>query len=278
MTTGMVGNTSRLCIHTITTRPWSLEKAVKKYRDAGVKGISIWESHLNECKNAKASEVLDDSGLEIVSYVRGGFFTGLSKSLRLEAIDHNKKMIDQARSIKAGILVLVCGSSPGQSLEESRSQIENGIEAILPWAESNRVKLAVEPLHPVYTDTRSAVNTLKNANDLVERFNSASLGIALDIYHLWWDPELDAEIARCGKNNNIFAVHLSDWRLPTRDVLNDREVMGKGIIDIQHFINQVKIAGFDGYLEVEIFSNEYWAVNQDEFLSTIVESYKKYDI
>jgi sugar phosphate isomerase/epimerase len=245
---------------------------------AGIGGISVWESHLNEYQSNIVSGILNDSELEVVSYVRGGFFTGLSLSKRLEAIDHNKYLIEQAKSINSGILVLVGGSSPGQSLEESRKQIISGIETILPFAESASVKLALEPLHPVYADTRSAINTLRMANDLIEIFNSPYLGIALDIYHLWWDPDLDSEITRCGKNRKIFAVHLSDWRVPTRDILNDREIIGRGIIDIQSFINKVKSAGFNGFMEVEIFSDEYWAMDQDQFLIQIIEAYKKYQI
>lgn len=269
-------NLEKACLHTITTRPWSLEEAIQKYAESGIAGISVWRNYLDPIPIHVASKMLNDSGLEIISLVRGGFFTGLEKSARDKAIDQNKQMIEEADAIRASSLVLVCGSTPGQSLECSRDQIYQGIDAILPVAEKHKIRLAVEPLHPVYSDTRSAINTLRSANDLVENFKSPWLGLALDVYHLWWDPSLKNEIQRCGKNNHIFAVHLSDWRVPTRDILNDRELMGKGIIDIQEFINWVKEAGYSGMYEVEIFSDSYWSMNQDKFLHMIIDSLQSY--
>ena len=269
---------SRLCLHTITTKPWSLEQAVEKYLLSGIKGISVWRNALEGKNIHECDQLLKISGLEVVSLVRGGFFTGASKNIRLRAIDDNKRAIDEARNIEAGMLVLVCGATPGQSLQVSRDQIRLALEVLIPYAEENKVKLTVEPLHPMYADTRSAINTLKQANELAEYFNSPWLGVAFDVYHVWWDPDIEEQIKRCALNDNLYAVHLCDWKSPTRDMLNDREIMGKGIIEIQKIIDWIKNVQYDGYYEVEIFSEQYWQLDQDVFLQEIIESYLQYDI
>ncbi len=268
---------SRICLHTVTTKPWKLDIAIKKYLDNGIGGISVWRSYLHDFDMRVAANMLTESGLNVTSLVRGGFFTGFDEKTRLKSVEENKVMINEAKEINAGLLVLVCGSTPGQSLQVSRQQIRDGIEKILPHAEAVKVKLAIEPLHPVYSDSRSAINTLNQANNLVEDFQSPWLGIALDTYHVWWDPDLEKEIMRAGNNNNLFAVHLSDWRVPTRDILNDREIMGRGIINIQEIIDWAKSAGYRGMYEIEIFSDVYWSMDQDEFLSDILNSVDKYN-
>jgi len=269
---------SRLCIHTITTRDWELEKAVEKYVEKGIRGISVWRNYL-ESRNLKdVKALLASNKMNVVSLVRGGFFTGLNESDRVKAIDENKKAIEEAASIGAEMVVLVCGASPGQSLEVSRTQIQRGIESILPMAMDLEVKLAIEPLHPMYADTRSAVNTLNQANRMAETIDSEYVGVAIDVDHLWWDETLKQEILRCGRNNNIFAFHLCDWRNPTRDLLNDRTIMGEGVIPIQEIINMVREAGFNGFNEVEIFSDEHWAEDQDDFLEKIIRAYMRYKL
>ena len=126
---------------------------------------------------------------------------------------------------------------------------------LLPEAKAAGVKLAIEPLHPMYADTRSAINTLAQANDMAEALNSPWVGVAVDVYHLWWDPALENEIERCGRNNNLLAFHICDWKSPTIDMLNDRGLMGEGCIPIRKIRSWVEEAGFNGFIEVEIFSN-----------------------
>ncbi len=269
---------NRLCLHTITTKPWSLEKAVTKYQKAGIQGISVWRHYLEGHDLAECDRKIKKAGLECVALVRGGFFTGLKPEDRKKAIEENKKVIDEAAGIGAGMVVLVCGATPGQSLDTSRNQIREAIGTLLPYAEEQEVKLVVEPLHPMYADTRSAINTLEQANDLTEYFGSDWVGVALDVYHLWWDPDLKNQIMRCGENKNLYAVHLCDWRVPVRNILNDREIMGKGIIDLSSIIQWVKEAGYKGFYEVEIFSDHYWGMDQDRYLQQIIDAYLKYDI
>jgi sugar phosphate isomerase/epimerase len=134
--------------------------------------------------------------------------------------------------------------------------------------------LAIEPLHPMYADTRSAINTLAQANDMAEKLNSHWVGVAVDVYHLWWDSQLETEIMRCGKNNKLLAFHISDWKSPTVDILNDRGLMGEGCIPVRKIRSWVEATGFRGFNEVEIFSNEYWKLDQSVFLEKILTAYK----
>jgi sugar phosphate isomerase/epimerase len=162
---------------------------------------------------------------------------------------------------------------PGQPLHISREQIRAGIEAVLPHAEANRVRLAIEPLHPMYADDRSAVNTMAQANELAESIGSPGLGVAVDVYHQWWDPALPAEIDRCGRSGRLFAFHVCDWKTPTEDLLLDRGLPGEGCIDIRQIRGWMEAAGFAGFCEVEIFSRKYWASDQEEFLARIKRAY-----
>ena len=264
---------SRLCIHTITTRPWSIDEAARKYSEAGVKGISVWREVLDDRDSTGVGKMLNDHGLSIVSLCRGGFFPHRKTADRLEAIDDNKRVIDEAASLGAPLVVLVCGSSPHQLLEESRKQIVEGIQSILPHAEACGVKLAIEPLHPMYADKRSAINTLMQANDICEKFQSDSLGVVVDVYHVWWDPHLESEIRRSGRNGSLFAFHLCDWKTPTEDLLLDRGIMGEGCIPIPTIRGWMEESGFDGFHEVEIFSESYWEIDQDQFLERIIRAY-----
>ena len=190
---------SRLCIHTITTKPWKIEEAAKSYSMAGVKGITVWRDALEGRDIKQTGKMLHDYDLTIVSLCRGGFFAHKDVSKRKTAIDDNRKAIEEAAELGTSMLVLVCGADPFQPLEESRKQIRDGIATLVPEASAAGVKLTIEPLHPMYADTRSAINTLAQANELAEELNSPWVGIAVDVYHLWWDPFLEKEIRRAGE-------------------------------------------------------------------------------
>jgi len=272
----MLKDLDRLCIHTITTKPWNLQQAVEKYTKAGIKGISIWQDAAESYGVTKAAHLLKESNMDVVSYVRGGFFPNIDSANRQQAIDDNKKLIDDAATLGAELLVLVCGADPKQSLKSSRDQIQSGIEAIIPHAKQAGIRLGIEPLHPMYADTRSAINNLSQANTIAEAINDNSVGIVIDVYHLWWDELLEQEIIRCGQHKNIFAFHTCDWKVPTSDMLNDRGLMGEGCIQTRQIREWVDNAGFNGYIEVEIFSNHYWSQDQDIFLQNIIDSYLQY--
>ncbi|HLU90242.1 MAG TPA: sugar phosphate isomerase/epimerase family protein, partial [Cyclobacteriaceae bacterium] len=257
---------NKLCIHTITTKSWSVEEAAENYQRVGVKGISVWRQYLEGRDIVRTGDMLRSHDLEIVSLVRGGFFPSTSSDKRNRAIEDNKKAVDEAAALGAPMIVLVCGADPGQPLETSRAQIQAGIETVLPYAIDAGVKLAIEPLHPMYADTRSAVNTMGQANDMAEAIGSDHVGVAADVYHIWWDPDLRKELNRCGKNGNLYAFHICDWMSPTVDFLNDRGLMGEGCIPIRAIRGWAEEAGFTGFNEVEIFSDRLWATDQKEFL------------
>ncbi|MDK2971400.1 MAG: hypothetical protein PWP23_1155 [Candidatus Sumerlaeota bacterium] len=266
---------SRLCVHTMTTKPLSLRQCIDAYVQAGIPAITVWRNVLEGVGAEQAGAWLRESGLRVVSLCRGGFFPATSEEGRRKAIDDNRRAVDEAAAIGAPHVVLVCGAVPGLPLDESRRQITDGIAAVLPHAEQAGVRLAIEPLHPMYADDRSAVNTMRQANDMVEQLASKSVGVAVDIFHLWWDPELEAQIARCAALDALFAFHICDWRTPTRDLLNDRGLMGDGCIDIPSIRGWVEANGFRGFNEVEVFSTEYWGMNQQAYIEKIKAAYLK---
>ena len=267
---------SKLCVHTLTNKPWNLHQCVDNYHAAGIQGITIWRNVLDGQNLKECKQILDDHNMDVVSVARGGFFPSIEVSKRIEAIDDNLLAIEQSAAVGAPIIVLVCGADGRQSLEKSRDQIKEGILKILPEAQAAGVKLAIEPLHPMYAGDRSAINTLAQANDISEEINSDFVGVAVDVYHLWWDDNLQQEIIRCGDNDNLLAFHICDWKVPTTDFLNDRGLMGDGCINVPEIRGWVEETGFDGYNEVEIFSDKYWATDQIEYLEKIKNSYLKF--
>jgi len=264
---------SKLCVHTMTTKPWGIEDCVKNFSDAGIYAITIWRNVLAN-KNLKDVKILlDDHEMNVVSLCRGGFFPSVDAGKRESAIEDNLMAIEQAAGVGAPLIVLVGGAERGQSPEKSREQITEGIQRILPAARNAGIKLAIEPLHPMYAADRSAINTLKQANDIAEMINSEWVGVAVDVYHCWWDETLRQEIRRCAALNKLFAFHICDWNIPTTDLLNDRGLMGDGCINIQEIRGWVEDCGFKGFNEVEIFSDKYWANDQKAYLEKIKQAY-----
>lgn len=273
---------SRLCVHTITTKPWSIEEATDRYAAAGVRGITVWRQWLEGRNVAQVGDALRAGGLEVVSLCRGGFFPSPDAAGRRRAIEDNLRAVDEAEALRAPLIVLVCGAVPGQPLAESRRQIADGIAAVLDRAKEAGVKLGIEPLHPMYADSRSAINTVAQANDVCEAIGSPLVGVVVDVYHVWWDPDLKSQLRRCGRpsfpgdTGRVFAFHACDWRTPTEDMLNDRGLMGEGCIDVRGIRGWVEQNGFGGFVEVEVFSNRYWTMDQGEFLEKIKEAYLRH--
>ena len=169
---------------------------------------------------------------------------------------------------------MVCGAAPGQSLFASRAQIADGFRGILHHARACGVKLGIEPLHPMYADSRSAINTMRQAIDMSVGL-ADHLGVTADVFHIWWDDHLKADIARCGREKKLFSFHICDWKNQPSDMLNDRGLMGEGVIKVREIRGWVEDTGFHGFHEVEIFSNRYWAMDQDEYLKLIIEAYSQ---
>lgn len=262
---------SRLCVHSISLRPLSLPDIVKLFSEEGIPGITVWREHVEPLGTKEASQILRDSGLNVVSLCRGGFFPARSAAARTQARVDTLKAIDEAHEIGAPLLILVCGAAPKLDLNVARQQIADGIASVLPHAKQAGVKLAIEPLHPMYADTRSAIISLEQANNLVFSLNHPNLGVAIDVYHVWWDPYLKSEIDRA--RGHIFAFHVSDWRVPTRDLLYDRALMGEGCINIPEIRSWVEQSNFHGWIEVEILSEELWQQEPRTLLRRIKHAY-----
>jgi sugar phosphate isomerase/epimerase len=268
-----ISDLSRLCLHTMTTKPWNIAECIHNYAVRGIRHITIWRNALEGCNLIQVRRQLDAAEMKVASLCRGGFFAATERRKREEAITNNQEAIREAQQIGAPLLVLVCGADPGQALEASREQILEGIQRILPAAMEAGVKLAIEPLHPMYAGDRSAVNTMRQATDMALLTGSPHVGVAVDVYHVWWDPDLKQEIERCGALGRIFAFHVSDWKLPVTDLLNDRGLMGEGCIPLPEIRSWVEQAGFKGPVEVEIFSERHWASDQHLFLDQIINAY-----
>jgi sugar phosphate isomerase/epimerase len=221
-----------------------------------------------------------DAGLELSGYCRGGMFTA-DAAHRGEARDDNRRAIDEARALGAPCILVVGGlpqySRPGsgasKDIAAARAQVEDGIAEMMEYAQQAKMPLAIEPLHPVYAPDRACVNTTKQALDICDRLDPDRIGVALDVYHIWWDPELLPQIARAGKDR-LLAFHVCDWLVPTKDILNDRGMMGDGVIDIKSLRAAVEAQGFAGYSEIEIFSEGWWKKPMDEVLRTCIERHR----
>ena len=266
----------RLAIHTLTNKPWSLAECLDAYGEAGISGIAIWRNVIEPIGIDEAARLVRASGLRVPALVRGGFFPAATAIDRQNAIDENRGIIDEAAALGADMVVLVVGAVAGIPLPEARQHVQDAIAALLPHAESAKVKLTIEPLHPMYAGDKSCVNTMAQANDICDNLGHPLVGIAVDVYHTWWDPDLESEIARAGRGDRIFGFHVCDWRVPTRDLLTDRALMGDGCIDIPQIRGWVEAAGFSGFNEVEIFSETHWAEDQHDYLQRIIRAYQEH--
>lgn len=268
-------------IHTMTNKPWSLAQCCEHYAAAGVGGIGVWRNTVAPDEGGvgldEAVRIVKGSGLAVPAYVRGGFFPAFEVEKRQAAIDHNKVLLDEAAALGADQVVLVVGAVPGMPLADARKQVADGIAACLDHAKAVGVKLSIEPLHPMYAGDKSCVNRMAEAREICESLASVSggmLGIACDVYHVWWDPDLEQEIELAGEQGTLFGFHVCDWRLNTRHLLTDRGLMGDGCIDIRAIRRMVEAAGFTGFNEVEVFSEQYWAMDQADYLKLITQRYE----
>ena len=267
---------SRCAIHTQTNKPWTLAQCIDAYAAAGVGGISVWRDVIEPVGVAEAARMLRSSKLKVPALVRGGFFVARDASERQRALDVNRICIDEAQAIGAEMVVLVVGAVPGMALAEARLQVADGIGAIINHARQANVKLAIEPLHPMYAADRSCVNRMAEARAICQSLRDPMVGIALDVYHTWWDPDLQSEIDLAGKQKTLFGFHVCDWRPNTRSLLTDRGLMGEGCIDIRTIRSWVEAAGFNGFNEVEIFSDTYWAMDQHACMRMVLDAYAKH--
>ncbi len=264
---------SRLAVHTFTNKPWSLQQCIEGYSKEGIRGISVWRNVLEDIGAKEAARMLNDAGMQVPALVRGGFFPAFNPNERSKALDVNKQCIDEAALINADMVVLVVGAVPGMSLADARDQVEESLGKLLPYAEQHHMKLAIEPLHPMYADNKSCVNTMRQARKICDSIGHPLLGIAVDVYHTWWDEDLESEIELAAGSHLLFGFHVCDRRVPPRDVLTDRALMGDGCIPIRRIRGWMEDAGFSGWNEVEIFSHEHWDSDQAHYVKKIVDAY-----
>ena len=263
-----------LSLNTATVREqWNLRQMIEGCARHGIRGISPWRDKLAEYGAKEAKRMIDANGLTVTGLCRGGMFPAADAKGRKAAIEDNLRAIDDAAILGAHCLVLVVGGIPpgSKDLSGAREMVRDGIGAVLDHARSAGVPLAIEPLHPMYAADRACVNTLAQALDLCDELDSGrsgALGAAVDVYHLWWDPELKRQIERAGERR-VLAFHICDWLVPTTDLLLDRGMMGDGVIDIPLIRSWVEAAGYRGFHEVEIFSaKNWWKKPADEVLAT----------
>jgi sugar phosphate isomerase/epimerase len=272
-----INDLSRCAIHTMTHKPWTLAECCDHFARIGLGGVSIWRDVVDLEQRgvglAEAVRIVKDSGLTVPAYVRGGFFPDAEPALRQQAVDLNRTILDEAAALGAEQVVLVVGAVPGLPLAEARQQVAAGIAKCLPHAESVGVKLSIEPLHPMYAADKSCVNRMAEARAICEQLEHPLLGIAVDVYHVWWDPNLADEIQLAGQQQRLFGFHVCDWRVETNHLLTDRGLMGEGCIDVHSIRGLMEQTGFHGYHEVEIFSQKYWNQDQAEYLQQITEAY-----
>jgi sugar phosphate isomerase/epimerase len=276
-----------LSINTATVRvQWKLDRIIDECVKRNIRAISPWRDQVAAVGLDRIARQVRDAGLELSGYCRGGMFPAATADDRKAALDDNRRAVDEAKTLNAACLVLVVGGLPGalqgkaahKDITRARVEVRDGISATLEYARSVRMPLAIEPLHPMYAADRACVNTLEQALDLCDLLDpqrSGALGVAVDVYHVWWDPKLQAQIARAGKDR-LLAFHVCDWLLPTHDLLNDRGMMGDGVIDIPRIRGWMEQAGFAGYSEVEIFSAEnWWKRDGGEVLETCIERHRR---
>ena len=272
-----------LSINTATVRlehgqTWPLLEIIDACARRGIRAISPWRDQVTAAGLAATAKAIRAHGLELSGYCRGGMFTSDA------AHDENLRALDEACELQAPCLVLVVGGLPGalagralhKDIAGARAQVRDGIARLLEAARARHMPLAIEPLHPMYAADRACINTLEQALDVCDALDaqrSGALGVAVDLYHVWWDPKLQAQIARAGRDR-LLAFHVCDWLTPTTDLLNDRGMMGDGVIDIPRVRAWIEDAGFAGYSEVEIFSHRWWARAGDEVLATCIERHR----
>jgi len=273
-----------LSINTATLRrqlplPGIIEACVSR----GIPAICPWRDQVQAAGLEAIARQIKDAGMQLSGYCRGGFFPAADAAGLRAALQDNRKAIDEAKALGSPCLVLVVGSLPGalQGKPQStdiglaRSQVFDGIAATLDYAKRAGMPLAVEPLHPMQAADRACINTLEQALDLCDALDpgrSGALGVALDVYHVWWDPKLASQIARAGAKR-LLAYHVCDWLVPTRDLVNDRGMMGDGIIELRKIRALVEAAGYAGFAEVEIFSDRWWSTPADVALDTCAARY-----
>ncbi len=274
-----------LSLNTATVRKqWRLDRIIDECARRGIRSISPWRDQVADVGLETVARLLRDTGTRLSGYCRGGFFPAADAAGLAAALEDNRRAVDEAKTLDAPCLVLVVGSLPGAlqgapayiDIARARGEVRDGIAATLEYARTVGMPLAIEPLHPMQAAERACINTLEQALDLCDELDpdrSGMLGVAVDVYHVWWDPKLHAQIRRAGVGR-LLAYHVCDWLAPTRDLLNDRGMMGDGVVELKTIRRTMEEAGYAGLCEVEIFSEDWWGRPGGEVLETCIQRHR----
>jgi sugar phosphate isomerase/epimerase len=261
----------RLSLNQYTTRRWSLPDAVDGCRRAGITGIGLWRDKVAEVGLETAAALVRDAGLTVSSLCRGGFFVAADPQERSRRRADNRRAVDETAALGADSLVLVCGGQDDLPLVTAREMVGDGVADLAGYAAARGVRLAIEPMHPMYCADRSVIVTLGQALDLAEAFPPEQVGVLIDTFHVWWDPQVEAQVARAA--GRIAGFQVCDWLVPLPDVLLGRGLMGDGPIDFRTLRRAVDIAGYDGPIEVEIFNQAVWDTPGDAVIAAVKQRF-----
>jgi sugar phosphate isomerase/epimerase len=265
---------ARLSLNQITTANWSVAEAVDGCVRHGVSSIALWRHKIKEAGLAESVRVVKDSGLRVSSVCRGGMFPAATTAERAKNIDDNFRAVDEAAALHADSLVMVVGGCANLGLDEARKMVADGVAALVPHARERGVRIGLEPLHPMYAAERSVMVTIGQALELAKDYDPREVGVVLDTFHIWWDPQVEKLIELAA--GRIYGFHVSDWLVPLPDVLMGRGLMGDGTIDNRRLRRLVEKAGYDGPIEVEIFNQAIWDTDPDAVLTQVIERFEKF--
>ncbi|MFG2496846.1 sugar phosphate isomerase/epimerase family protein [Streptomyces sp. NPDC048441] len=267
---------ARFSINQMTVKQLSLPELATACVDLGIPGVGLWREPVQAYGLEATAKLMRDAGLTVTTLCRGGFLTAIDAHARVAAIDDNRAAIDEAATLGTDTLVLVSGGLPpgSKDLHGARSRIAEALAELAPYAASRGIRLAIEPLHPMFASDRCVVSTLAQSLDLAEDFPPSQVGVCVDTYHVWWDDQAPAQIARAGQGGRLHAFQLADWITPLPEgVLNGRGQLGSGSVDLRQWRGYVEEAGYTGPIEVELFNEELWARDGRELLSETARSY-----
>jgi sugar phosphate isomerase/epimerase len=265
---------ARLSFNQITTNHWSVAEAVDGCVRHGVQSIALWRHKIEEAGLTACVKAVKDSGLHVSSVCRGGMFPAATAEGRRKKIEDNFRAADEAAALNADSLVMVVGGCGKIPLGDAREMVADGVAALVPYAKKLGVKIGLEPLHPMYAAERSVLVTIGQALEMASGYDPAEVGLILDTFHIWWDPQVEKLIERAA--GRICGFHVSDWLVPLPDVLMGRGLMGDGVIDNRGLRAMVEKTGYDGPIEVEIFNQAIWDRDPDEVLAQVIERFEKF--
>ncbi len=262
---------SRLSFNQMTCDRWRMDEAIEGCARAGIRTIGLWRHKLAEYGLEVTARHLRTADLRVSSLCRGGYFPAATAAERQARILDNQRAIVEAATLGAPVVVLVCGPAPDRDIAAARKMVADGLAQLLPFAAAHGVRLGIEPLHPVFAADRSVITTLAEANDLIEQLDSPWVGVVIDVYHVWWDPSLSAQISRA--SGRIVGFHLNDWPANMGVPFSSRLMMGDGVIELDRITRAVLAAGYSGPIEVEILNTDLWAEPGDIVLARLCERY-----